>query len=127
MNAKVLVIEDDPDILMALLSLLESEGLQVIGANNGLIGLQLANQHIPNLIVSDINMPELNGYGVLSALRQNPKTARIPFIFLTGQVDCVERRRGVELGADAYLTKPVLPEELIQAIAIQLKRRRGSG
>jgi CheY-like chemotaxis protein len=68
-------------------------------------------------------MPEMNGYAVLDALRQDPKTAEIPFIFMTGEMTNTDRRRGLELGADDYLTKPVMPNKLMGAIALQLKNR----
>jgi CheY-like chemotaxis protein len=123
MHEKVLVIEDAPDTLTSLLDLLESEGFQTLGAKNGLIGLQLAKEQMPDLIVSDIRMPEMNGYAVLDALRQDPKTAEIPFIFMTGEMTNTDRRRGLELGADDYLTKPVMPNKLMGAIALQLKNR----
>ncbi|HEY9299225.1 MAG TPA: response regulator, partial [Phormidium sp.] len=117
MDRKVLVIEDARDTLTSLLDLIESQGFQAIGAKNGLIGLQLANEQMPDLIISDINMPEMNGYEVLEALRQNTKTARIPFIFLSGEEGNAARRLGLELGAADYLTKPVINKQLMEAIA----------
>ncbi len=123
MDRKVLVIEDATDTLTSLLDLIESQGFQAIGAKNGLIGLQLANQHLPDLIISDINMPEMNGYEVLEALRQNTKTARIPFIFLSGEESNASRRLGLELGAADYLTKPVINKQLMEAIAVQLQKQ----
>lgn len=122
MGEKVLAIEDDKNYLASILDLLESEGFQAIGAQNGLIGLQLAKQQIPDLIVSDIGMPEMNGYAVLDALRKDPKTAEIPFIFLSGEMSNAERKRGLELGANDCLAKPVIPKKLIGAIALQLKK-----
>ncbi len=123
MDGKVLVIEDATDTLTSLLDLIESQGFQAIGAKNGLIGLQLANEQMPDLIISDINMPEMNGYEVLEALRQNTKTARIPFIFLSGEEGNAARRLGLELGAADYLTEPVINKQLIEAIAVQLQKQ----
>lgn len=123
MDGKVLVIEDATDTLTSLLDLIESQGFQAIGAKNGLIGLQLANEQMPDLIISDINMPEMNGYEVLEALRQNTKTARIPFIFLSGEEGNAARRLGLELGAADYLTKPVINKQLMEAIAVQLQKQ----
>lgn len=123
MDGKVLVIEDATDTLTSLLDLIESQGFQAIGAKNGLIGLQLANEQMPDLIISDINMPEMNGYEVLEALRQNTKTARIPFIFLSGEEGNAARRLGLELGAADYLTKPVVNKQLMEAIAVQLQKQ----
>lgn len=122
MGQKVLAIEDDKNYLASVLDLLESEGFQAIGAQNGLIGLQLAKQQMPDLIVSDIVMPEMNGYAVLDALRKDPKTAEIPFIFLSGEMNNAERKRGLELGANDCLAKPVIPKKLLGAIALQLKK-----
>ncbi|MBD1834270.1 response regulator [Cyanobacteria bacterium FACHB-472] len=123
MDGKVLVIEDATDTLTSLLDLIESQGFQAIGAKNGLIGLELANEQMPDLIISDINMPEMNGYEVLEALRQNTKTARIPFIFLSGEEGNAARRLGLELGAADYLTKPVINKQLMEAIAVQLQKQ----
>ena len=123
MDGKVLVIEDATDTLTSLLDLIESQGFQAIGAKNGLIGLQLANEQLPDLIISDINMPEMNGYEVLEALRQNTKTARIPFIFLSAEESNASRRLGLELGAADYLTKPVINKQLMEAIAVQLQKQ----
>ena len=125
-NEKVLVIEDDSETLTCLLELLESYGFKAIGAKNGLIGLLLAKQQVPDAIVSDINMPKLNGYGVLNALRQDPKTAMIPFIFLTGDPVNVDLLKELELVADGYLNKPIIPEKLIRAIAIQVRKNCAS-
>lgn len=123
MDGKVLVIEDATDTLTSLLDLIESQGFQAIGAKNGLIGLQLANEQMPDLIISDINMPEMNGYEVLEALRQDTKTASIPLIFLSGEESNASRRLGLELGAADYLIKPVINKQLMEAIAVQLQKQ----
>ena len=125
-NEKVLVIEDDSETLTCLLELLESYGFKGIGAKNGLSGLLLAKQQIPDAIVSDINMPKLNGYDLLNALRHEPKTAMIPFIFLTGDPVNVDLLKKLEVVADGYLTKPIIPETLIRAIAIQVRKNCAS-
>ncbi len=125
-NEKVLVIEDDSETLTCLLELLESYGFKGIGAKNGLSGLLLAKQQIPDAIVSDINMPKLNGYDLLNALRHDPKTAMIPFIFLTGDPVNVDLLKKLEVVADGYLTKPIIPETLIRAIAIQVRKNCAS-
>ncbi|GET44553.1 response regulator [Microseira wollei] len=122
MNEKVLVIEDDSETLTCLLELLESYGFKGIGAKNGLMGLLLAKQQVPDAIISDINMPKLNGYGVLNALRQDPKTAMIPFIFLTGDPVNFDLLKELEVLPDGYLTKPIIPEKLIRAIALQVRK-----
>ena len=123
---KVLVIEDDSDTLTCLLELLDSYGFKGIGAKNGFMGLLLAKQEVPDAIVSDINMPKLNGYALLNALRQDPKTAMIPFIFLTGDPVNFDLLKELDLVADGYLTKPIIPEKLIRAIVIQLQKNCAS-
>ncbi|TAE99042.1 MAG: EAL domain-containing protein [Oscillatoriales cyanobacterium] len=103
---KILVIEDDELIRETLVQLLESHSYRVIVAENGRFGVQMALSEIPDLILCDVQMPEIDGYDVLRTLRQNSLAATIPFIFLTAQSAKTDFRRGMELGADDYLTKP---------------------
>jgi YesN/AraC family two-component response regulator len=121
--AKVLVIEDESQTREIFLDCLESEGFKGIEAKNGRIGVQKAQEQSPDLVVCDILLPELNGYRVLETLRQDPITATIPFIFLTGKVSKAELRMGMQLGADDYLTKPSTADEFLAAIATQLEKR----
>src|SRR5207237_5837316 len=90
---------------------------------NGLDGIQEAQKHLPDLVICDILMPDLDGYGVLTMLRQDPLTAIIPFIFLTGSDTKADVRKGMELGADDYLTKPATVDDLLKAIAIRLEKQ----
>jgi YesN/AraC family two-component response regulator len=120
---KVLVIEDQAETRDIFLDSLEAEGFEAIGAKNGLVGVQKALENLPDLVLCDIMMPELDGYGVLSTLRQEPTTAMIPFIFLTGKATKAEVRQGMNLGADDYLTKPSTVEELLLAIATRLQKQ----
>lgn len=112
---KILVIEDDPFIRSDLVEILE-EDFDVVSSEHGLMGALWAQEHIPDLILCDVMMPEVDGYDVLSALRGEPMTATIPFIFLTALADKADIRRGMEIGADDYLTKPFTREELLGAI-----------
>ena len=121
---KILVIEDDELIRETLLQLLESHSYRVIVAENGRFGVQMALSEIPDLILCDVQMPELDGYDVLRTLRQNSLAATIPFIFLTAQSDKTDFRRGMELGADDYLTKPFTKAELLGAIASRVSKRQ---
>lgn len=121
--SKILVIEDEYSIRSNILDLLDLVGFEVIGAEDGLIGLALARQHQPDLILCDVMMPNLDGYGVLTALRQDSATAMIPFIFLTA---LASSSKGMELGANDYLTKPCLPEQLLKAITNQLENYKTS-
>lgn len=121
---KVLVIEDEKNIRENILELLQAENIQGIGASNGKIGVKLAREHKPDLIICDLMMPELDGYGVLTELKNDPKTATIPLIFLTAKETKDDIRKGMNLGADDYLTKPCTPEELLTAIATRLERNK---
>lgn len=120
---QILVIEDQKSLREEIIELLILEGYQALEAENGQIGLALAQSKQPSLILCDITMPELDGHQVLSALRQDPLTATIPFIFLTAKVDKVDIRQGMQLGADDYLTKPFTRIELLAAIAAQLRKQ----
>ncbi len=120
---KILLIEDNPNVLQNTSRMLQAEGYMVITANNGRQGLDMAQQHIPSLIICDIMMPEIDGYGVISALRNNPATTAIPFIFLSAKSDKTDFRQGMELGSDDYLTKPFTRDELLGAINAQFKKQ----
>ncbi|MBE9121669.1 EAL domain-containing response regulator [Tychonema sp. LEGE 07199] len=120
---KILVIEDDRVIRENILKLLKAEGFDVTGAENGALGLNAAVSSLPDVILCDVMMPELDGYGVLMALRSHPVTATVPFVFLTGKAERSEMRQGMELGADDYLTKPFTKAELVGAISSRLKKQ----
>ncbi|MEP0872831.1 EAL domain-containing protein [Trichocoleus desertorum AS-A10] len=120
---KILVIEDDLPVRENILELLEAEEFDVIGAENGAVGVQMARKHLPDLILCDVMMPELDGHGVLATLRTDPATAAIPFIFLTAKADKTDFRQGMNLGADDYLTKPCTADELLGAIAARLQKQ----
>lgn len=121
--ATILVIEDEEGIRDNILDMLEAEDFEAFGAPDGRIGIQLAKEKKPDLIICDIMMPKLDGYGVLKHLRQDPNTATIPFIFLTAKSEKGDLRQGMALGADDYLTKPCQPEELLGAIATRLEKQ----
>lgn len=120
---KILVIEDEELVRANLLEMLEAEEFEAVGAPNGRIGVELAKDHLPDLILCDVMMPELDGYSVLSRLRESPETASIPFIFLTAKASKSDLRAGMELGADDYLTKPFSRNELLGAIATRLEKQ----
>lgn len=120
---KILVIEDEDFVRENILDLLDAEGFEAIGAENGQIGLNLAKEMIPDLILCDVMMPGLDGYGVLTAIRQDALMASIPFIFLTAKAAKADFRQGMELGADDYITKPFTRAELLGAIASRLKKQ----
>lgn len=119
---KILVIEDEAHILENIVETLDMEGFTVRGANDGQKGIEVAREFLPELIICDIMMPEVNGYGVLLELRNHQPTARIPFIFLTALAEKDDMRKGMELGADDYLTKPFTSAELLGAVNARLQR-----
>jgi signal transduction histidine kinase len=123
---KILVIEDETAVRENLVDLLDAEDFDAIAAENGHQGIQVATEEVPDLIVCDVMMPEIDGYGVLTELRKNPQTATIPFIFLTAKADKSDTRKGMELGADDYLTKPFSREELLAAIATRIQKQEVS-
>ena len=119
---KILVIEDEVLLRANTVQILTFEDFHTIEAENGLLGVQLAQEQIPDLILCDVMMPELDGYGVLVALRQNPLTSAIPFIFTTAKASHADLRQGMELGADDFLSKHFSADELLAAISTQLKK-----
>lgn len=124
---KILVIDDDAKMRRQIATLLAAEGYATLEAHNGKEGVALAQTEKPDLVVCDITMPEMNGHRVLQALREQPATAHVPFIFLTGWGEREDLRAGMNLGADDYLVKPVEPAELIAAVQARLRRRQQSG
>lgn len=118
----ILLIEDNADMRENTAEILELAGYRVQKAENGRRGVEEARKEIPDLVLCDIMMPELDGYGVLHLLGKNPATAEVPFIFLSAKAERGDVRRGMELGADDYLTKPFEESELLNAIEGRLKR-----
>jgi signal transduction histidine kinase len=119
----ILVIEDDDDIRENILEILNDSGFEAIAAPNGRIGIELAQQYKPNLIICDVTMPDVGGYDVIAKLRQEPEFALTPFIFLTGMYDQTSLRHGMTLGADDYLSKPISSKVLLDAINTRLKKQ----
>ncbi|WP_432714310.1 response regulator [Pedobacter sp.] len=118
----ILIIEDNFDIRESCIEILELSGYRVLQADNGKLGLKLALQHHPDLILCDIMIPEIDGYGVLYVLNKNDNTADIPFIFLTGKYDLIDFRKGMEMGADDYLIKPFDNIDLLHAIETRISK-----
>jgi len=121
---KILVIEDETIIQLSTVELLEGNGFQLIQVSNGLTGLNQALKGHFDLIICDINLPDIDGFTLLENLRHNPQTLTTPFIFLTDRTSRSDQRRGMDLGADDYITKPCTAEELRSAIWGRLKRRK---
>jgi DNA-binding NarL/FixJ family response regulator len=119
----ILVIEDEPEMRRNLTTILRLEKFRPLSAENGRVGVEVARQEKPDLILCDVMMPELDGYGVLQALRSDPLTVTTPFIFLTAKGEKPDIRAGMNLGADDYLTKPVNKADLLTAIRTRLERQ----
>lgn len=119
---KILVIDDDAKLRQQCVEVLKIEGYEVAEARNGREGVEKARKEIPDLVLCDITMPEMNGHRVLEALRAEPKTAHLPFVFLTGWGEAADVRTGMNLGADDYLVKPMSPDELASAVRARLLR-----
>ena len=118
----ILLIEDDQDMRENTAEILELANYHVVKAENGRRGVELARKEPPDLVLCDIMMPELDGYGVLHLLARDAHTAEVPFIFLSAKAERSDVRKGMELGADDYLTKPFEESELLNAIEGRLKR-----
>jgi len=121
--SKILVIEDDEDLRSGIIDLFTEEGYEVISAENGRLGIEAAKKHLPDLIVSDILMPEVDGFGVYKELQNDTAASSIPFIFLSARADNSDIRYGMNLGADDYLTKPYKADELIAAVSSRLAKQ----
>src|SRR6266478_8456321 len=120
---KVLVIDDTPEIPMIIAESLNLYGFTTLAAEDGVTGIKIAREQAPDLIICDINMPKLDGYATLTAIRQNESTATTPFIFLSGATEKISVRRGMDLGADDYLTKPFTHKELVNAVNTRLEKQ----
>ncbi|MBS1773637.1 MAG: response regulator [Bacteroidetes bacterium] len=119
---KILFIEDNTEIRENISEILALAGYNVLTADNGKAGVSIAIAELPNLIICDIMMPELDGYGVIHMLHRNATTKSIPFIFLTAKAERAEIRKGMDLGADDYITKPFSGTELLSAIESRFRK-----
>jgi DNA-binding response OmpR family regulator len=122
MNATVLIIDDNKEIRENVTELLELSNYKVYGAPDGKTGLEMALKINPDIILCDIMMPQLDGYGVLRGLSNNPKTTHVPFIYITAKTEKPDLRKGMDLGADDYLIKPFSGDDLLSMISARLKK-----
>ncbi len=118
----ILIIEDQSEMRRNISTILRLEKFRPVAAENGRAGIEAARKEKPDLILCDVMMPDLDGYGVLAELRTDPTTAAIPFVFLTARGEKTDIRSGMNLGADDYLTKPVAKADLLNAIKTRLER-----
>ena len=119
---RILIIEDELEMLRNLTTILRLEKFRPLSAENGSVGVDLAKKQKPDLILCDVMMPGLDGYGVIAALRTDAETATIPVIFLTAKAEKLDISAGMNLGADDYITKPVAKADLLAAIRSRLER-----
>lgn len=122
MSYHILLIEDNADMAENIASILQLAKYNVTHAPNGKVGVDVAQQKHPDLILCDVMMPELDGYGVLHILNKDPDTASIPFVFLTAKADKSDLRAGMNLGADDYITKPFDGVDLLKVVETRLKK-----
>ncbi|MBI5928695.1 MAG: response regulator [Chloroflexi bacterium] len=121
--ATILIVEDDHHLREDIAEILTFKNYSVITAQNGREGLEMARQYLPDLIISDIMMPELDGFGFLLSLREDKNMAAIPFIFLTARTDYSDQRKGMSFGADDYLFKPFNPIDLLNSVSMRLEKQ----
>ena len=127
MSNTILLIEDNANMADNIASILELAHYKVLLASNGKVGAAMAQQHHPDLILCDIAMPELDGFGVFHILNSDPDTADIPFVFLTARSDVKDVRTGMNMGADDYITKPFDELDLLKVIDVRLKKKARGG
>lgn len=123
MSGKILAVDDDPINIKLVAATLGKEGFEVITASNGKEGYQKAEEFLPELVILDVMMPEMDGYQVCSLLRKNPKTANLPVMMLTSLSSVEQKIKGFDAGADDYLAKPFAPEELVAHVRALMRRR----
>jgi two-component system alkaline phosphatase synthesis response regulator PhoP len=126
MPKRILIVDDEPDIIRILKYNLEKEGFEVLVANDGIKALERAEEH-PDVIVLDVMMPKMDGWEVVRRLKRNERTADIPVIFLTAKASETDEVIGLELGADDYVVKPISPRKLVARINSRLRRSQAAG
>jgi signal transduction histidine kinase len=126
MGKNILIIEDDKNVRDNVFEILTAENYEVYSAENGKKGYQKAVETLPDLILCDLLMPEMDGFEVIQYIKENPLTRNIPFVFLTAKVDLADIRKGMETGADDYITKPFTVKSLLKAIQIRLDKYEDS-
>ena len=123
-TTKLLLIDDDPNLILLVQDYLEFRGYQIMTANNGAQGLKALEEDVPDLIICDVMMPEMDGYSFIQEVRKNAKTSWIPVIFLSAKSQIQDRIQGLNQGADVYLVKPFEPEELVAQVESSLSQAK---
>jgi DNA-binding NarL/FixJ family response regulator len=119
---QLLLIDDDPNLILLVKDYLEFRGYEVLTAENGREALEILEQHIPDMIICDVMMPEMDGYDLVESVRQDPRTNWIPILFLSAKGQSQDRVKGLNKGADVYMVKPFEPEELVAQVESSLKQ-----
>ena len=113
---RILIIDDEPRLRQAMMDMLTYVGYETVGAGDGIVGLQLMSERLPDLVIADVLMPRLDGYELLRQIRENPQTQNIPVILVSGVAEYRAVQQGLALGALEYVSKPFAVEELISAV-----------
>ena len=121
-HRRLLLIYDDPNLILLVRDYLEFRGYEVITAENGRAALEVLEQETPDMIICDVMMPEMDGYSLVKAIRDDPKTSWIPVLFLSAKGQSQDRVKGLNIGADVYMVKPFEPEELVAQVESSLKQ-----
>ena len=121
-NKKLLLIDDDPNLILLVKDYLEFRGYNVVTAENGREALEVLDQNIPDMIICDVMMPEMDGYSLVKHIREEPHTNTIPVLFLSAKGQSQDRVKGLNEGADVYMVKPFEPEELVAQVESSLKQ-----
>ena len=123
-NKQLLLIDDDPNLILLVKDYLEFRGYEVTTAENGREALDILEQATPDMIICDVMMPEMDGYTLVEHVRQEPKTSWIPVLFLSAKGQSQDRVKGLNTGADVYMVKPFEPEELVAQVESSLKQAK---
>ena len=121
-NKRLLLIDDDPNLILLVKDYLEFRGYEVITADNGREALCVLEQEVPDMIICDVMMPEMDGYALVEQVRQDPRTSWIPVLFLSAKGQSQDKVKGLNTGADVYMVKPFEPEELVAQVESSLKQ-----
>jgi DNA-binding NarL/FixJ family response regulator len=121
-SKQLLLIDDDPNLILLVKDYLEFQGYEVVTAENGREALEILAKNIPDMIICDVMMPEMDGYGLVEQVRQDPRTSWIPVMFLSAKGQSHDRVRGLNQGADVYMVKPFEPEELVAQVESSLNQ-----
>lgn len=121
-HKRLLLIDDDPNLILLVKDYLEFRGYEVITAENGREALEVLEQEIPDMIICDVMMPEMDGYAFVNQVRQDERTSWIPILFLSAKGQSGDKIKGLNIGADVYMVKPFEPEELVAQVEASLKQ-----